>query len=149
MTTLHMYIPGRTAIFVVTIIVACSTFHCGRHHRPADLDTKDIEPTPGFLFTDTMSGTILKSTNAESIGEKLTFIGLSSSSPRVNFYGTGVTSPMQKLNETEHSVVLQLFTGGSFDTFIINKKSGLFTRTYCGTMPGDDLYSGCAIGICK
>jgi hypothetical protein len=103
----------------------------------------------GFLFASTLSGTIIKSTSIKDVGEKITFIDLLSSSPRVNFSGTGVTSPMEKLNETEDIIILQLFTGGSFDTFIINKKSGLFTRSYCGEMPGGGLYSGCAIGVCK
>jgi hypothetical protein len=111
------------------------------------LDSTGISPSPGFIYADTLTGAILRSSATKDIGEQITFIGLTTSNPRVAFSGTGGTSPMKVMAETAGLITIQLFTGHSIDTFIIDKRSGIFSRSYRGTSLGQ--YAGASIGRCK
>ncbi len=135
----------RTKLF--SIILLAVTVVSGCKPQAAELDSKGISPSPSFAYSDTLTGTIVRSTRPKDVGERVTFIGLTTQSPRVSFPGSGGTSPMKILGQTDGIITIQLFTGHSIDTFIIDKKTGLFSRSYSGTSSGP--YAGAAIGTCK
>jgi len=135
----------RTKLFSILLLVVATFPGC--KPQPTELDSTGISPSPGFIYSDTLTGTVVRSTARKDIGEQITFIGLITPSPRVAFSGTGGTSPMKILGETDGIITIQLFTGHSIDTFVIDKKTGLFSRSYSGTSSGS--YAGAAIGTCK
>jgi hypothetical protein len=117
---------------------------CNSH---ADHSGKDISPEFGYQYSDTLVGTVQKACEPDQVGEKITFIGLTTPNPTIAFSGTGTTSPMTILGESEDYITLQLFTGHSTDTFCIQKKTGLFSRAYTGNITGP--YAGASVGSCK
>jgi hypothetical protein len=138
----------RTFLVGVALFAAgaLAVYYADRRQR-TELDSTGISPSPGFIYSDTITGTIIRASAPKDVGEQITFIGLSTASPRVAYSGTGSTSPMKILGETDGLITLQLYTGHSLDTFIIDKKTGLFSRAFSGTSFG--AYAGGAIGTCR
>ncbi len=112
------------------------------------LDESDLSATPGFQISNNLMGTILQSSDRKEIGQKISFIDLNTNDPKV-LYESGVTSPMQKMFESEYTLTLQLVASGSgsVDTFIIDKKSGKFARATAGSLAG--VYASAALGTLK
>jgi len=89
------------------------------------------------------------SSHKPAVGETVSLLALTSEKPKVLFSSSGVTSPMQKVFESDDTVVIQLVasTSGSTDTVVLNKKNGTFARSSSGNFFG--VYASAGIGSCK
>lgn len=103
---------------------------------------------PGFVMSDNLMGTLIKSSSHDQIGDKVTFVGLNSNQPKVVFE-SGTTSPLQKIYESERTLTLILVAlgSGSIDSFVIDKKTGKFARVTAGNVYG--VYATAAVGTIK
>ena len=101
-----------------------------------------------FIMSDNLICTINTSSDKAEIGNRIALIGLSTPKPKVKFEN-GVTSPMQKVFESEKTLtILLIATGsGSVDTFVINKVNGQFSNAAAGNLLG--VYSSAALGTCQ
>ena len=132
--------PGRLALIV---IVAATTAACSG--QVSSVDDKGIEPAVGFVWSDNMMGTVLRSSDPDAVGKKVTFVGLGSQAPKVVFE-SGITSPLQRLYEDESTVTLVLVASGSgsLDGFVIDKTTGKFARATAGSFIG--VYASGSVG---
>lgn len=108
----------------------------------------DIKPEPLFAMSANLSCRILDSSKKDEIGRQISFINLNSDEPKILF-GEGGTSPMKKIYETDDTLTIQLVASGSgsVDTFVIDKKTGLFSRVSVGSFIG--IYATASKGNCK
>jgi hypothetical protein len=136
---------GRSLIASACAAAALAVAGCSPVTSDAQAD--GIVPHEGFVFGDTLTGTIVKATDPKQVGQEVTFTGLKTSSPKVAFMASGGVSPMEVLGETDALITIQLFSGTSIDTFAINKETGVFSRAYGGHYGG--AYAGGAVGVCK
>ena len=117
------------------------------------LDQKKIKATPAFAISDELICTIVQSSEERYAGENLTFIGLKGVHPEVLFE-SGMTFPYRKLFEDETALTLVLAReskSGAIDSFVIDKKTGKFSRVSAGSIaiPGEGVYSIASLGVCK
>jgi hypothetical protein len=103
---------------------------------------------PSFVMSDNLMGTLVKSSSRDEVGDKVTFVGLKSNKPKVVFENGG-TSPLQKVFESESTltVILVASGSGSIDAFVIDKKTGKFSRVTAGNVDG--VYASAAVGTIK
>jgi hypothetical protein len=92
--------------------------------------------------------TIRNSSDNKDIGKKIILIGLTTSQPKAKFE-SGLTSPLQRVFESELSLTVLLIASasGSVDTFVVDKKNGHFSRATAGSFAG--VYSSASIGVCQ
>lgn len=111
----------------------------------AGLDSKKINPSPSFVYSDNMMGTILQSSEKREIGKKISFISVSGENPTVLFE-SGQSTPVQKVFESDETLTLLLVASGtgSIDGFVIDKKTGIFSRISAGSVLG--IYSAASLG---
>ena len=114
----------------------------------SNLDSNSLPANNQFIMADNLMCTIKDSSDKKEIGKKITFIGLTTTQPKAKFE-SGVTSPMQKMFESESTLTVLLIASGSgsVDAFVIDKKSGHFSRAAAGSAAG--VYSSASIGICQ
>lgn len=112
-----------------------------------DLSVRDLKPSPTYTYSPTLVGTILQALSSKEEGEVIVFTGLDTPNPVVSFSESGGTSPMKILHESKSVIFLQLFTGSSHETILVDKTTGLFTRTYAGNTAG--VYAGASVGRFK
>ncbi|PIZ66812.1 hypothetical protein CO051_00590 [Candidatus Roizmanbacteria bacterium CG_4_9_14_0_2_um_filter_39_13] len=139
----------KKTIFIA-IIVAVAAFTAGylTPKSSNNLTENNIKEEPTFYMTDNIACQILESSSQDEIGRQISFINLNTDEPKVLF-GEGGTSPMEKVHETGDTLVVQLIASGSgsVDTFVIDKKTGLFSRAATGSFLG--VYSIASKGNCK
>ena len=139
----------KKTIFIA-IIVAVAAFTAGylTPKSSNNLSENNIKEEPTFYMTDNIACQILESSSQDEIGRQISFINLNTDEPKVLF-GEGGTSPMEKVHETGDTLVVQLIASGSgsVDTFVIDKKTGLFSRAATGSFLG--VYSIASKGNCK
>jgi len=143
-----------TKIFIL-IIVLVVAFLTGYYYKTYQienqlfqLETGEVKGTPGFLMTNNLSCQILYSTNKEDIGKSISLLNLFSDSPGFLSYRGG-TSPIQKVYETNDQLTMLLVASGSgsIDAFVLNKKTGEFSRVSAGSLAG--VYAVASKGNCK
>jgi hypothetical protein len=111
------------------------------------LTGQDVAPSAGFVYGPNFVGEVKKSVIATDVGTTVVFSGLDGTQPRAIFQSSGGNSPLKIIFETASKIGLQLNTGSSLDSFVIDKKTGLFARTWSGNFDG--VYAGASIGACK
>lgn len=133
-------------IILICSLIVC-TSGCNRLSDDIQIDWSTAGE-PGFLMSDNLMGTIAKSSSRKEIGGKVTFVGLKSRNPKVIFE-SGMTSPLQKIYETESTLTAMLLASGSgsIDAFVIDKKTGKFAHATAGSVAG--VYATAAVGTCK
>lgn len=112
------------------------------------IDSSSLPSNQHFVMTDNLICTIKDSSDKKEIGKKITLIGLTTKQPKAKFEN-GVTSPLQKVYESDATLTCLLIASGSgsVDTFVIDKKKGHFSRAAAGSFAG--LYSSSSIGTCQ
>jgi hypothetical protein len=108
-------------------------------------------PTPAeqvSIMKDNLICTIEESSNKRSTGNRISLLGLQTDTPKT-LYESGVTSPMEKLWESDKTLTIQLVaTGtGSVDTILIDKTTGRFSRATAGSLAG--VYADAERGSCR
>lgn len=138
----------KKTIFIA-IIVTTAAFASGYFFPKGDkLTENNIEAEPTFYMSANLACKIIESSSKDKIGRQISFINLNSDEPKVLF-GEGGSSPMKKIYETDDTLVVQLIASdsGSVDTFVIDKKTGLFSRAASGSFLG--VYAIASRGNCK
>ena len=99
-------------------------------------------------MADNLMCTIKDSSDKTEIGKKITLMGLTTTQPKAKFEN-GVTSPLQKVFESESTLTVLLIASvsGGVDAFVIDKKNGHFSRAAAGFVAG--VYSSASIGTCQ
>ena len=118
-------------------------FACG-----SNLDSSSLPVNNQFMFADNLMCTIKDSSDKKEIGKKITLMGLTTTQPKAK-YQSGVTSPLQKVFESESTLTVLLVASGSgsVDAFVIDKENGHFSRAMAGSFAG--VYSSASIGTCQ
>ena len=134
----------KNTIFVIAVLslAGCSL--------TADkVDSYEPSGNPNFQMADNLSCRIEASSHKADIGQTISLLALTSEKPKVLFSGSGGTSPMQKLFESDDTLVVQLVASisGSTDTVVLNMKNGTFARSTAGNFAGVSASAG--IGSCK
>ncbi|NOT34856.1 MAG: hypothetical protein HOP12_11895 [Candidatus Eisenbacteria bacterium] len=134
------------SLVVFGFALACSS--CGGASDSHSLNLDEVAGTPAFAMSDKLMGTVVRSSDRAEIGDKLAFVGLLSNDPSVLFE-SGMTSPLQKVNEDARSMTLLLVASGSgsVDAFVLDKQSGKFSRASTGMVGG--VYASASVGTCK
>jgi hypothetical protein len=128
---------------VLVVLSLGLLFACG-----SNLDSSKLPPNKQFVMEDNLICTIKDSSNKKEIGKTITLIGLATTQPKAKFE-SGVTSPLQKVFESESTLTVLLIASGSgsVDAFVIDKKNGHFSRAEAGSFGG--VYSSASIGTCQ
>ena len=110
---------------------------------------KAATPDSGFVMKDNLMCTIEQSYDRRERGHKIALIDLQTTSPRVLYSGSGETSSMAKLWESDKTLTIQLVAvaTGSVETIVIEKKTGRFSRAAAGSLT--DVYSYAQLGSCR
>ena len=110
---------------------------------------KVVTSNDGFVMKDNLMCTIEQSYDRQERGYKIALIDLQTTSPRVLYSGTGETSSMAKLWESDKTLAIQLVATatGSVETIVIEKKTGRFSRAAAGSLAG--VYSYAQLGSCR
>jgi len=126
------------AFAFLPLLVACSE----------KIDASRLPTNQQFVMSNNLICTIVAASDQKEVGKKVVLIGLTTAQPKVK-YESGVTSPMQKVFESESTLTIQLVASatGSVDTYVIAKKNGHFSRAVAGSLAG--VYSSAAVGTCK
>lgn len=140
---LHKIMLIRWSIVALLFVLIIPFIACSKK-----LDSSSLPENGQFIMTDNLMCKILVGSDRNKTGNKITLMGLLSEKPKVK-YGSGATSPMQKVFESESTLTIQLIASGtgSVDTFVINKKTGHFSNAVAGSLAG--VYSYAAVGACK
>jgi hypothetical protein len=120
----------------------------------------DVAGTPGYVLADTLTGTIIKSSDSSDVGKKFTFLRLDSSSPKVIVDIGGefptATWALQKIRENETSMTLLMTSAGAglvdVDVIVIDKTTGKFAWASAGasTLFGhNNIYAAASVGAGK
>jgi hypothetical protein len=130
-------------IRVLMILSFGLLFACG-----SNLDSSSLPVNNQFMFADNLMCTIKDSSDKKEIGKKITLMGLTTTQPKAK-YQSGVTSPLQKVFESESTLTVLLVASGSgsVDAFVIDKENGHFSRAMAGSFAG--VYSSASIGTCQ
>ena len=131
---------------IIRVLVVLSLgllFACG-----SNLDSSSLPLNKQFVMADNLMCTIKDSSDKKEIREKFTLMGLTTTQPKAKFEN-GVTSPLQKVFESESTLTVLLIASGSggVDAFVIDKKNGHFSRAAAGFVAG--VYSSASIGTCQ
>jgi hypothetical protein len=110
---------------------------------------KAVTSNGGFVMKDNLMCTIEQSYDRQERGYKIALIDLQTTSPRVLYSGTGETSSMVKLWESDKTLTIQLLATatGSVETIVLEKKTGRFSRAAAGSLA--DIYSYAQLGSCR
>ena len=113
------------------------------------VDNYEPRGNPNFQMFDNLSCRIEASSHKGDVGQIVSLLAVSSEKPKVLFSSSGVASPMQKVFESDHTLVIQIVASasGSTDTVVLNKKNGTFARSSAGNLAG--VYASAGIGSCK
>ena len=100
-----------------------------------------------FEMRSNLNCEILIDTNPQEVNKKLSFADLDTINPKL-YYQENRPLALDKLYEENGRVVLQIVSSGnaSVDTFLIDKETGIFSRTNLGDFWGP--YAMAAKGIC-
>lgn len=133
----------RLFILLILFVSGCSKSY----------EKKQIKGNPSFVMSDKLMGAIVHSSHKSDIGQNLTFISLNSNQPEILFE-SGLTFFYKKLFENERTLTLVLSResqSGAIDSFVIDKKTGEFSRVSAGLIvtPGEGVYSISSLGVCK
>lgn len=114
----------------------------------SNLDSSSLPANNQFIMVDNLMCTIKNSSDKKEIGKKITLMGLRTTQPKAKFE-SGVTSPLEKVFESESTLTVLLLASGSggIDAFVVDKKSGHFSRAAAGSVAG--VYSSASIGTCQ
>ncbi|MEC4684122.1 MAG: hypothetical protein VST71_00065 [Nitrospirota bacterium] len=115
------------------------------------LDEKKIKSNPSFVMGDKLMCTIIQSSDKNDIGKNLTFTGLNSSFPDVLFE-SGMNYSFRKRFENERTLSLVLAgesKSGGIDSFVIDKKTGKFSRVSAGLITFSGVYAVASLGVCN
>ncbi len=126
---------------VLFLLVGCSN----------SLDEKQIKASASFVMSDKLMGTIVQSSDKNDIGKNFTFTGLNSAYPEVLFE-SGMSYPLKKRFENERTLSLVLAAvskSGGIDSFVVDKKTGKFSRVSAGLIASSGVYSVASLGVCK
>jgi hypothetical protein len=109
-----------------------------------------VAGTPGFIMSDNLMGTVLKSSARSDVGKKITFVGLLTDAPKIVFE-SGLTSPVQKVYEGPKTMTLVLVASGtgSVDAFVIDKETGKFSRGEASVFVDGPAIASASVGTCK
>lgn len=132
--------------FAILSLVLFSLIGCSN-----SLDEKQIKTSESFVMSDKLMGTIVKSSDKNDIGKNLTFNGLNSAYPEVLFE-SGMSYSLQKGFENKRTLTLVLAgvsKSGGIDSFVIDKKTGKFSRVSAGLIEISGVYSIASLGVCK
>ena len=93
----------------------------------SNLDSSSLPLNKQFVMADNLMCTIKHSSDKKEIGKKIALMGLTTTQPKAKFE-SGVTSPLQKVFESESTLTVLLIASGSggIDAFVIDKKNGHF-----------------------
>lgn len=147
-----IHIPAKETMIVTAVLFAagCTKKNAASQIGVIDpimgMDHSGIEPFKTFSFGPNLSGKVFKSIPAENTGMIVTFSGLDTDAPRVSFSTSSGFSPLRIIFNTDQEIGLQLNTGSSLDSFIIDKRTGFFARTWSGTSP--NINAGASVGAC-
>jgi len=134
-------------IKIICVILLFSLSGCSLTSERVD----DYKPSgiPNFQMFENLSCRIEASSHKADVGQTVSLLALTSEKPKVLFSSSGVTSPMQKLFESDDTLVIQVVASasGSTDTVVLNKKNGTFARSSAGNFAG--VYATAGIGSCK
>jgi hypothetical protein len=110
---------------------------------------KVVTSNGGFVMKDNLMCTIEQSYDRRELGHKIALIDLQTTSPRVLYSGTGETSSMAKLWESDKTLTIQVVATatGSVETIVVEKKTGRFSRAAAGSLA--DVYSYAQLGSCR
>lgn len=136
-----MRIATSILLLILFFFVGCSN----------SLDEKQIKANPSFAMGDKLMGTIVQSSDKNDIGKNLTFTGLSSAYPEVLFE-SGMSYPFKKRFENDRTLSLVLAgdsKSGGIDSFVIDKKTGKFSRVSAGLVTISGVYAVASLGVCK
>jgi hypothetical protein len=113
------------------------------------VDSYEPKGNPSYQMAENLACRIEASSHKADVGQTISLLALASEKPKVLFSGTGLTSPMQKLFESDETLVVQVVASasGSTDTIVLNKKSGTFARSTAGNFVG--VYASAEVGSCK
>ena len=111
------------------------------------LTGRAVQPYASFMYGPNLVGEVRSSVLATDVGKTILFSNLNGIDPRATFQGSSVGSPLKVVFDNESEIGLQLNTGSSFDSFVINKTSGIFARTWSGNF--GVVYAGSSIGACR
>jgi hypothetical protein len=127
--------------FILFFLVGCSD----------TLDEKRIGAKPSFVMGDKLMGTIVQSSDKNDIGKKLTFTNLNSLYPEILFEnGSGYMFEKRFENERTLSLVLAGESkSGGIDSFVIDKKTGKFSRVSTGLISISGVYAVASLGVCN
>lgn len=95
--------------------------------------------------------TILQSSEGAKIGQRISFIGLTTVNPKVLFE-TGVTSPIRKEFESENALTSVLVASGtgSVDSLVLDKLTGKFARIeVAAPFLGESISAVASLGVCR
>lgn len=112
------------------------------------LDGQMIRGEPNFVMKSSMMCTIVDATDHDDIGKRLTFVDLDTANPRMVFEKGGYEPFRRVFDDSETvSAVFVAEGSGGIDAFVIDKKTGKFSRVSAGSMVG--AYSYASVGVCK
>ena len=135
----------RFTILILSFVLISFTAYSGT------LDERRIKASDSFVMRDKLMGTIVQSSDKNDIGKNLTFTGLHSVHPKVIFE-SGMTYTLKKRFENERTLTLVLAgvsKSGGIDSFVIDKKTGKFSRVSTGLISIAGIYSVASLGVCK
>ena len=147
-----------TAIcFLLATVTGCDSLE--RSNEPpgkqpsqaAALDGKQLSAHPDFAMGDNLMCTILQSSQRGKVGQKISFIGLTTVNPKVLFE-SGVTSPIRKEFESENTLTSVLVASGtgSVDSLVLDKLTGKFARIeVAAPFLGESISAVASLGACR
>ena len=128
-------------VFTLFFLVGCND----------TLDEKQISANPSFVMGNKLMGTIVQSSDKNDIGKKLTFTNLNTHYPEILFEN-GMSYMFEKRFENERTLSLVLAgesKSGGIDSFVIDKKTGKFSRVSAGLITISGVYSVASLGVCN
>ncbi len=138
-------------LYIPLIILVTAVAFAGGYFFPRsnELEGNSIQGDSSFTMSENLSCTILTSSSGDEVSRKISFINLGGNEPKVLFSDTGTTSPLTTVHTSDDTVTLQLVASGSgsTDTFVIDKKTGIFSRAVAGSFAG--VYAIASKGNCK
>jgi hypothetical protein len=135
----------RFIYLIISFVLFFSTAYAGT------LDERAIKASNAFVMQDNLNGIIVQSSDKNDIGKNFTFIGLFGNQPKILFE-SGMTYTFKKRFENERTLTLVLAgesKSGGIDSFVIDKKTGKFSRVSAGLISIAGVYSVASLGVCK
>jgi hypothetical protein len=169
----HLSVRSKLGQLVFWGLCVWSAYHLYSEWRPHSMflgnPTVSLDAVAGtsggYVVADTLTGTIVKSSDSSDVGRKFTFIGLDSNSPKVVVELGGefptATWTLQKVRENEMSMTLLMTRPVDrpidkllvdVDVIVIDKTTGKFAwaAAGAGTLSGhNNIYAAAAVGTGK